>query len=174
MDTAQLAIVVSGAVGLGAPSITALFTHLRENRQAGREQAAKNLDDLRELLDDLLPMMFTHTSVLIRHELWMRDRTVTPSDPGPAPPPLDDSRRQLYTANVRLIIRRGREDRLTRALRQYLRLVDEGQAEIGKVWDTNDVFDQSDEQLAHRSSTYWDAYEAFADECTEVVGAETD
>lgn len=65
MDTAQLAIITSGTVGLGAPSLTALFGWLREEQSAKRELIANDLDDLRTLLDGLLPLMFDHTNRLL-------------------------------------------------------------------------------------------------------------
>ena len=80
------------------------------------------------------------------------------------------TRHKLYASNARLVVRRGREDRLVVALGRYLKPTDEAMVELEVINDDHDVLDVTDEQLAERAARYWSAYEAFADECKAVAG----
>jgi hypothetical protein len=170
VTTAELAIIVTGTVGLGAPALAAFFGWLREKQHAKRERVAKDLDDLRALLDELLPTMFDHTNRLLALEGWMRDQTIRRDREDPAPSTAD-TRRQMYASNARLVIRRGRDDVLVTSLGRYLKVTDEAKAELDTIYAENDVFDLSDEELEQRAHVYWQAYEDFGDTCKSVVGS---
>jgi hypothetical protein len=170
VTTAELAIVVTGAVGLGTPALSARFEAIREGRRAIRERVSKDLDELRSVLDELTAVMFEHTTALVAVERWMQRSTFgdTPSKPAPE---LRPSRKTLYTLNARLWIRLGRDDPLVRSLGSYLELVDRAVAEIEALWPKNEPFDYSDAQLDQRAGTYWAAYEAFVDAAQAAAGS---
>ena len=170
METEQLAIVVTGAVGILAPAVAAGFGWLREKQQARRERVAKDLDDLRALLDELMPLMYDHTQQLIALESWLqRDTFGLPR--AKAAPPQGVLRRDLYALNARLVIRRGRDDVLVASLSAYLKVTDEALAEIHALRERGEPFDYNDERLEQRAHSYWRAYEAFGDTCKSVVGS---
>jgi hypothetical protein len=172
VETEQLAIVVTGAVGLGAPSLAALFGWLREKQHAQRERVEKDLDDLRDLLDQLLPLMFEHTQRLLAFERWVRDATTRRSH-ADAAPNLIETRRTLYAYNARLVIRLGRDHRLVTVLGHYLKDVDEAWSHVGQIHEEHDVFDADDAELAKRARLYWFTYEGVVDAAKAVVGTVT-
>lgn len=51
VTTAELAIVVTGAVGLGSPAISSYFESRREQRRFENDRATRDVDELRLLLD---------------------------------------------------------------------------------------------------------------------------
>lgn len=170
VDTAQLAIVVSGVVGIGSPIVAGVVGRANESQKTRRERAAHDVDDLREVLDGLLPVMFDHTNRVISLERSMQASAFGLLREEPAPE-TRASRRELYAANARLVVRRGRDDRLVRSLGDYLRVTDEAVAEIDQLWDAHEPFGYDDAQLGRRARSYWDAYEAFADMSTAVAGS---
>jgi hypothetical protein len=170
ITTAEIAIVTTGAVGLGTPVLSAFFQLLRDKSAAKRDQRATDLNELRVLLDELTAVVYTHTTQLIELERWMQRSAFSLPNPEKAPE-TDPTRRELYTLNARLVIRRGRHDQLVKRLGSYLKLTDEAVAEIGSLWSKHEPFDYDDERLDARAHGYWAAYETFVDASKEVVGA---
>jgi len=160
-----LAIIVTGAVGLGAPAIAQTFERFREKDRRKSARAEKTADELRGLLDALTGTMFEHTQLLVTLESWMRDSTIRPSGESPTGPGPDTrpTRRELYTLNGRLAIRRGRDDGLVKALGDYLKPTDEAIAEIERLWAHHEPFDCDDDALKDRASLYRQRYEDFVD-----------
>jgi hypothetical protein len=162
MGTPELAILTTGIVGLGAPSIAAFFQWLRDKGGAERERWSKDREELRTLVDELCAATYQHTLLLTSLEAWMhRSFLGLPNEK--TGPSTGATRRELYTLNARLVVRRGREDDLVRILGAYLKLTDEAIKEIGDLWMANEPFDYGDEQLAVRAHEYWAAHEAFID-----------
>ncbi len=170
MDTADLAILVTGAVGLGTPALSALFQSRRDEGAAARMRSGKDLDELRSLLDELTATMYTHTTSLVALEVWMRQSTFGLPH-AKSSPRVQTTRATLYTLNARLVIRRGRGDQLVKALGAYLKPTDDAIAEMDALWPKNEPFDYADEQLEEHARLYWHAYEGFVDACKAEVGS---
>jgi len=170
VSTAEVAILTTGAVGLGTPAIAAFFQWLRDKGAAAREREAKDLDELRALLDELSAACYRHATKLISLEKWMQRSFLSLPNPTKAPN-TTGTRRELYTLNARLVIRRGRDDRLVKSLGNFLRRTDEAVKEIGDLWTANEPFDYDDDQLDQRAHSYWEAYERFVDESKEIAGS---
>jgi hypothetical protein len=170
VDTADLAIIVTGVVGLGTPGLSALFQWRRDQGTAARVRSDKDLDELRGLLDELTATMYTHTMSLIALEAWMRQSTFGLSH-AKSSPRVQTTRATLYTLNARLVIRRGRDDQLLKALGVYLKTTDDAIAEMDALWPKGEPFDYTDEQLEARARRYWHVYEGFVDACKAEVGS---
>jgi hypothetical protein len=162
VTTAELAIVVTGTVGLGSPAIAHAFELIRERRRREGALAEKKADEMRSLLDSLTGTMFEHTGQLITLELWMSDSAMSRFSNNRPAPAVRSTRRELYTLNGRLVIRRGRQDELVTALRDYLRPTDEALAEIDASWEKAEFF-YTEKELNERASLYWQKYEDFVD-----------
>jgi hypothetical protein len=170
VDTADLAILVTGAVGLGTPGLSALFQWRRDKGAAARARSDRDLDELRGLLDELTVTMHEHTTSLIALEGWMRRSTFGPPNAGTSPH-VETTRATLYTLNARIVIRRGRDDQLVEALAAYLKPTDDAIAEMDALWPKNEPFDYTDKQLEERAHHYWHVYEGFVDACKAEVGS---
>jgi hypothetical protein len=170
MGTAEVAILTTGVVGLGAPAISAFFQGKRDKGIAKREQLSKDLDELRRLLDELSEACYRHTTQLVNLEIWMQRSFLSLPNAEHAPE-IGSSRRELYTLNARLVIRRGRDDDLVQVLGAYLKLTDDAVDEIGSLWETHGPFDYDDEALRARAHKYWAAYEAFVDAAKAIAGS---
>ncbi|MGV1047868.1 MAG: hypothetical protein ACOYD4_05005 [Solirubrobacterales bacterium] len=170
MGTAELAIITTGAVGLGTPALSALFQARRESEAAARDQRAKDRDELRGLLDQTTAALHDRTERLTALESWMQRATFGLPKAKHAPKFEPDQRALLLTMEARLVIRRGRGDILVTALHEYLRLTDAALTEIDRRWNPDEEpFDYSDEQLADRALSYRQAFDHFVDRSKEVV-----
>lgn len=172
MTTAELAILTTGVVGLGAPAIAAGAQWFLAGKTATRERRSRDLDELRELLDEITVVIHRHTKRVVAIEKWMQGSTFhLPHDEDA--PDSRPTREKVELLDARLVIRRGRDDRvLVRALRKYLAVTDAALDQVERVWNEQEPFDYDDDVLTARADKYWDAYKDFVDASKGVAGSE--
>lgn len=171
MGTAELAILVSGTVGLGAPTISALFQKSRDKGVAQRERAARDRDELRALLDEIAAALDARTEQLVESEQWMRESFLHRSKSDEAPDVEPSKGTHLSTLKARLVIRRGRRDTLTAAFEAYIDTTDQALEEIGSMWRNHEPFDFDDARLDERAARYRRALEVFLDRAKAILDA---
>lgn len=169
MSTAELAVLVSGAVGLGAPAIAAYFQRGRDRGAARREREASDRQELRSLLDETTATLHARTKQLISLEKWMQASFLHRPRPASAPSVEQSDSPLIASLEARLVIRRGREDALVESFHSYLKVTDAALAEIGMLWDEGEPFDYDDDDLERRADRYRDAFAAFLDRAKRVL-----
>ncbi len=172
MTTAEVAIVVSGAVAIGTTGFTAFFQWLREKSAAARERTGKDLDELRSLLDELTAAMHRHTTQLIALEHYLDLRDMTPGGARGKVPSVHPTQRILYTLHARLVIRLGRGHWLVKRFDEYLDLTNGAMGEIDTLFKSGEPFAYEDVQLQERARSYWRAFGTFVDGSQALVGSQ--
>jgi hypothetical protein len=170
MTTAELAVLVSGAVGLGAPTISAAFQRSRDKDAVERDRETRDRDELRALLDETAAALHIRTEQLILLEQWMRASTLRLPKTDEHPEVEASTGPLLSTLEARLVIRRGRGDALVDAFTTYIELTDGALEEIDEGWARQEPFDFDDSQLEGRADRYRGAFEAFVDRAKETLG----
>ncbi|MGN6190276.1 MAG: hypothetical protein ACTHOE_15405 [Conexibacter sp.] len=167
---ALVAVVGSTSTAIAVPLLNGLYQAKSDRRRYRNEQEAKDLDELRALLDHVAQTAFEFTRHLVTLEnLAAEDRRPL----GERRHVLAEMRSTLYAANGRLVIRRSRKDRVVVALGAWLASVDQALAEIDLIWGPRggEPFAYTEEQLAVLAHEHWGTYEAFLDAAQALVGS---
>lgn len=169
-NTIALASVIgSASTAIAVPLINAAFQASGDRRRSRQEREAKDLDELRMILDHAAQTAFEFTRLLVAFEN-LASQDYRPL--GQKRQVLAERRMTLYTDNGRLVIRRGRNDRVVKAFGGWLESVDRVLAEFDRIWGPNgEPVIYSDEELDRLAKEHWHAYEAFLDAAQALVGS---
>jgi hypothetical protein len=166
---ALVAVVGSTSAAISVPLINGVFQRAIDRRRYRHEREAKDLDELRAMLDHAAQSAFEFTGLLILFEQLaaMDHRSL-----GERRQELTEMRSTLYTTNARFVIRRGREDDVVKAFGRWLGSVDRVLADFDRIWVPHGApVVYGDDELELLAKDHWEAYEGFLDAAQALVGS---
>jgi prefoldin subunit 5 len=181
---AIVSVAVSGAVGIGTPLLASRRESQQEERRFRNERLTKDLDELREVLDNAAEGLSTYIDAA--RDLAARyafDESNQLSDFMPYLTASVDAKKASYVLNRRLVIRLGRGHYVVKAYGVGIRLLDEAATDIAtRITKRTSALtaDTRDERLRFvagqeaRDHSFYEANDRYLDAATKLVGSPID
>lgn len=173
---ALVSVVVTGVTAVGVPVVNAVAAAKADARRYRHEREARDLDELRDLLDDAALSISGYIATAIALE--SAHGTVSDREPPLLPHAearlnaMRDAASQSHTLNRRLVIRLGREHRAVTALGLCLKRLDEAMGAVSTDLALDVPREKEDPVvLVARRMSWHEAHEHFLDVACELVGS---
>lgn len=169
-DVATWGVLVAGSTALGVPLIAAVTEARREERRFRREQVARDFDERRVLLEQVIPAV--SELIVACNGLESSYIAASPSERAesdhftPALAEYHDHRVPVFALNARLVILFGRDAPVAQAVKTCWELADKSLSQIIRLMRSREAADPRDDSPAR-----WAAYDAMLDEAQRAVGS---
>lgn len=167
---------MTGVTAVGVPVVNALAAAKADARRYRHERDARDLDELRDLLDEIALAIADYIGAAIALEsthasISDREPPLIPHAE-PALQSMRDAAARSHTLNRRLIIRLGRNHRAVTALGVALKRLDEAASAVTYALAVDQPREREEPAaMMDRRMSWYEAHERYLDAACDLVGS---